>query len=113
MPNYATAQLEDITAAKCPCGFSRRAFTDLEGRTATLHLVDIAEDARAHYHKKLSEIYVVLEGEGCMELDDDKVPVRPLTAVYIKPGCMHRAVGTLRVLVVPIPGHDPLDEWFE
>ena len=66
-----------------------------------------------HYHKRLTEMYLILEGEGQLELDGELVPVRPMTAVLIQPGCRHRAVGRLRVAVIPIPAFDPQDEWFD
>jgi hypothetical protein len=37
--------------------------------------------------------------------------VRPLTAVFILPGCRHRAVGKLRILNIPVPAFDPEDEF--
>ena len=80
---------------------------------ASVHVVDIEQDSRTHYHKRMTEIYVVLEGQGQMELDGQMFPVRPLTAIYIRPGCRHRAVGRLRILNIPIPGFDPADEWFD
>jgi len=36
-----------------------------------------------------------------------------MTAVLVKPGCRHKAVGTLRVVNVPVPAFDPDDEWFD
>ena len=113
MKNYFVAQLDEIEPVQCPCGSSRRAFVRDDNPIATMHMVDICEDARAHYHKKLTEIYLVLEGDGHMELDGESVPVKPLTAVFIKPGCRHRAVGAMRIVVVPIPVFDPADEWFD
>jgi len=98
---------------KCPCGFSRRAFAGPDNPVATMHIVDIAEDARAHYHKKLTEIYLVLEGTGYVELDGQRVPVKPLTAILIKPGCRHRAIGKMRIVNVCIPAFDPEDEHFD
>lgn len=80
---------------------------------ATLHLLDVQIDARIHYHRKLTEIYLILEGEGSIELDGQVVPVKPMTAVLIKPGCRHRAVGKLRVAIIPVPAFDPEDEWFD
>jgi len=76
-------------------------------------MVDISKSSRIHYHKKLTEIYLVLEGEGHMELDGDLVPVKPMTSILIKPGCRHRAVGKLRIVNVPVPAFDPEDEWFD
>ena len=113
MASYMVAQLDEIDPAKCPCGFSRRAFVSEDNPIATLHMVDITADARRHYHKRLTEIYLVLEGEGNMELDGKLVPVKPMTAIFIKPGCRHRAVGSMRIVNVPVPAFDPEDEWFD
>jgi len=107
------AHLDEIEPVRCPCGFSSRAFLRPDNQVASVHLVDIEEDSRAHYHKKLTEIYLFLEGEGYLELDDERIPVRPMTAVFIKPGCRHRAVGKLKVVNTSIPAFDPNDEWFD
>lgn len=113
MSNYMIAQLDEIAAVKCPCGFSRRAFITEDNQLATMHIVDITEDARTHYHKKLTEIYLILEGAGYMELDGERVRVKPMTAIFIKPGCRHRAVGKMRIANVTIPAFDAEDEWFD
>jgi mannose-6-phosphate isomerase-like protein (cupin superfamily) len=104
---------EEEPAVECPCGESRRAFLEEANGVASLHIVDISTDARAHYHKRLTEIYYILEGEGEMELDGERHPVRPGDAILIKPGCRHRAIGRLRVLNVPVPAFDAEDEWFD
>ena len=78
-----------------------------------MHQVDIKADAQTHYHKAMTEIYVVLEGVGEMELDGERIPVRPMSSVMIKPGCRHRAIGKLKILNIAIPKFDPADEWFD
>jgi hypothetical protein len=113
MPRYEVVQLDEIPPVGCPCGQARRAFVSPQNPVATLHLVDITEDSKVHYHKKLTEIYLILEGEGQMELDRVTVAVRPMTAVFIHPGCRHRAIGRLRIVNIPIPAFDPTDEWFD
>ena len=113
MPNYLLAQMDEMNPMRCPCGFTRRAFVSPDNPTATLHLLDVQTDAQKHYHKTLTEIYLILEGTGHMELDDDMVPVKPMTAIMIQPGCRHRAVGKLRIAIIPIPAFDPGDEWFD
>ncbi len=113
MSNYMIAHFDEIDKIDCPCGFSRRAFAVAENTTATVHLVDIRSSARTHYHRKMTEIYVVLEGEGYIELDGEKVPVQPMTCVFIKPGCRHKAVGKLKILNFVMPPFDPGDEWFD
>ena len=113
MANYIIADFSEMKAISCPCGFSRRAFVSPDNSVATMHIVDIQEDARAHYHKELTEIYFILEGTGHIELDGKKLPIKPLTAVLIKPGCRHRAIGRMRIVNVSIPAFDPEDEWFD
>lgn len=113
MANYMIASFDNIDAVECPCGFSKRAFVDPENPTASMHVVDIQQNARIHYHKKLTEIYFILEGGGEMELDGEMVPIKPFTAIFIKPGCRHRAVGKMKIVNVSIPAFDPEDEWFD
>jgi mannose-6-phosphate isomerase-like protein (cupin superfamily) len=115
--NYRVSQLDQLPPVPCPCGQARRAFASEDGdanrAAASVHLVDISADARPHYHKRMTEIYLVLEGEGHLELDGERVPVKPMTAVYIHPGCRHRAVGELKIINIPVPAFDPEDEWFD
>lgn len=113
MLNYLISQLDQIPAQCCPCGTARRAFAGIAENVASLHVVEIREDARVHYHKRTTEIYLVLDGEGEMELDGVRIPIKPMTAIYIKPGCRHRAIGKLRILNIPVPAFDESDEWFD
>ena len=109
---YRVTQLDEIPAMPCPCGQTRRGFVAADNPVATIHMVDISTDSRLHFHQKITEIYLVLEGEGHMELDGDIVPLKPLTSVLIKPGCRHRAVGSLRIVNIAVPAFDPSDEHF-
>lgn len=112
---YEVVHMDEVQPVPCPCGMSRRAFVSPDNPVATLHVVDIADDARAHYHKKLTEIYYILEtqGEAFMELDGQRIPVRQGTSVLIRPGTRHRAVGRMKIINIPIPAFDPDDEWFD
>ena len=113
MKNFEIAQLDEVGAIPCPCGTAKRAFVSPDNPVATMHMVDISKDSQVHYHKKLTEIYLVLAGEGHMELDGEIAPVKPMTTILIKPGCRHRAVGQMRIVNIPIPAFDPEDEWFD
>ena len=78
--------------------------------------VEISRDAQAHYHKRLTEIYYFLEGEGHLELDGVLHPVRPGMTILIRPGTRHRAVvrsGAMTILNVVVPPFDPRDEWLD
>lgn len=112
-PNYHVADFSGIEPVRCPCGWAKRAFADVPEAPASVHVVQIEEDARTHYHKRMTEIYVVLEGEGHLELDGVLVPVRPMSTVMIRPGCRHRAVGHMKIINIPIPAFDAGDEWFD
>ena len=113
MSSYMIAQLDELPAQRCPCGWARRAFATPENQTATLHVVEIESDSQTHYHKKMTEMYLVLEGAGHEELDGKLFPVKPMSAIFIKPGCRHRAIGKLKVINIPIPAFDETDEWFD
>ena len=113
MANYEIAHFDEIEPIKCPCGFAKRAFALPDNTIATIHVVEIQDDARVHYHKEHTEIYLVLDGEGHMELDGQRVAVKPFSTILIKPFCRHRAVGRLRIVNVCIPPFDPADEWFD
>ncbi len=108
---YSVVDLNGVEPVECPCGLTRRAFLDDVDGTASMHLVEIKKDAATHFHKRLTEIYYILEGTGVLELDGERLPVRPGMAILIKPGCRHRAIGELKILNVPVPAFDPDDEW--
>ncbi len=112
-PLYVIEQLDEIPPQNCPCGSTRRGFAGRVDAPASVHWVEISAEARTHYHKRLTEIYIVIEGEGHMELDGQRVPVKPMTSILIRPGCRHRAVGRLKVVNVVLPVFDPADEWFD
>ncbi len=110
---YSIVDMDQLPPCECPCGQTRQAFTDDSEQIASLHLVEIKEDSQTHYHRRLTEIYYVLEGEGYLELDGQRFAVSPGFAALIKPGCRHRAVGKMKILNMPIPAFDPHDEWFD
>jgi mannose-6-phosphate isomerase-like protein (cupin superfamily) len=112
---FTIADLAAIDPIRCPCGWARRAFGDVAGAPASMHQVDIEADARTHYHREHTEIYYILEcaADGALELDGERVPVRPGVSVMIPPGVRHRAVGQMHILNIVVPPFDPADEWFD
>jgi mannose-6-phosphate isomerase-like protein (cupin superfamily) len=111
------AVLVDLPSLKpvaCPCGFARRAFADRDEFPGTVHLTQIVEDAREHFHREHTEVYVILECEAdaAIELDGERHPVSPQTAILIPPGVRHRACGKMTVLILCTPNFDATDEHF-
>lgn len=110
---YRIEDMKELEPIRCPCGFTRRAFASDSDKTASLHIVDIQQDSKVHYHQEHTEIYHILEGSGWLELEGEKIPVQPGLSIRISPYCRHRAVGKLKVMNVSIPAFDPRDEWFD
>ena len=102
---------QDVLPVPCPCGQSIRAITGKDNDLVSIHVVTISKDSKVHYHKKLTEFYYVLEGEGELQLDDDVIELRPNTLVMIKPLTRHRARGNLRILNIVSPPFDESDEF--
>ena len=90
-------------------------FLDVDDFPATIHVTEIAADARLHYHRRLTEVYFVLEcgADARMEIDDESIALRPGMCILIRPGTRHRAMGRMKVLIVVLPKFDPRDEWFD
>ncbi len=112
---YELVDFGQLPAVACPCGQSRRALVDVADFPGTIHVTEIQEDARLHYHKRLLETYYFLqcESDARLQLDNKILPVQPGLCVMIRPGTRHRAIGRMTVLIVVLPKFDPLDEWFD
>jgi mannose-6-phosphate isomerase-like protein (cupin superfamily) len=113
MKRYHHVEFSELPPIECCCGTTRRAFVDQADAPASAHYLEVKDEPTSHYHLKTTEIYVVLEGEGFLELDGEKVPVKPLSAVMIRPGCRHRAIGRMKILNIPVPKHDDADFFYE
>ena len=110
---YHIVNMKSLLPTECPCGAAKRAFVDDPDQIASLHVVDVSQTTKTHYHKKMTEIYYILEGHGQIELDSMRFDVGPGSAIMIKPGCRHRAIGDLKLLNIPVPAFDPQDEYFD
>ena len=96
------------------CGWRNRLISreDAEQNPAAwVHTVDI-DGSREHFHKRTTELYYVLEGEGSVMLDGVEQPVRPGSLLHIPPGVVHGAKGRMKVLVVGIPDIADEDVFF-
>lgn len=113
--DFEIVDFAELPAVRCPCGWARRALADVEDFPGTIHVTEITEDARLHYHRRLTETYYILEcAPGAqLQLDHQRIDVRPGVCVMIRPGVRHRALGKMKVLIVVFPKFDPEDEWFD
>ena len=106
-------QLDELPEIDCCCGTTRRGFADLPDAPASIHLLKVKDEPTCHYHQKTAEIYLILTGEGFLELDGEMIPVKPMSSVLIKPGCRHRAVGQMTLVNIPVPKHDQNDFFYQ
>ena len=109
---YLTRHVKDVVPVPWPCGSSANVFTYKDGPAANVHVTHI-QDSRKHYHKDVTEIYYILDGEGSIELNGKQRSVKPGTAILIPPGVRHRTLGKIRLLNIPIPPFDAADELFD
>jgi mannose-6-phosphate isomerase-like protein (cupin superfamily) len=70
-----------------------------------------------HYHARSEELYVLLEGEGEMEVDGARSRVGPGDAILIPPGAWHQiaaaADARLRFLCCCAPPYSHDDTFFD
>lgn len=113
--SYEIVDFAALTGVPCPCGTSRRGLADVADFPGSLHQVEISADARLHYHKRLTELYYILQcaPDAQMQLDDERIDLRPGMAVLVRPGVRHRAIGRMTILNLVLPKFDPHDEWFD
>ena len=109
---WEVVDFDALAAVPCPCGTARRALADVTDFPATLHRTEITGEAQAHYHRRLTETYYILDcaADAQMELDGQRVPVKAGMCILIRPGVVHKAVGRMTILNFVLPKFDPDDE---
>src|SRR5262245_42365615 len=109
---YLIRRLEQSPTVPCPCGQSTRAITRADTPRCNLHVTQIKDSVR-HYHRRCTEVYFILQGQGRMELGTDTVDVEPGMVIYIEPGTPHRLCGDVRTIVFGVPALEEDDEFFD
>ena len=102
--------LDEVQPQPCPCGSARRIITKNDTDVAGFHITTI-KNADRHYHKKTTEIYHILEGQGTLEVGEEQVDLTPGMTVLVPKGTRHRGWGDFKTVVVTVPAFDPEDEF--
>lgn len=110
LPKPKVVHFDEVEPVRCPCGLSRRAITAEDGAGLSVHLTQFSDGVR-HLHKKTTEVYIVVEGEGEVELDGKNYPVRPGSVVLIPAGTVHAGRGGFKAVVVCHPAFSEEDEF--
>jgi len=71
--------------------------------------------ASSHRHRRVEQVYYVLEGEGLLTLDRDTFVLKPGSGAFIPPGVEHSientGLGNLVFVVATSPGNISSDDW--
>src|SRR3990170_1461520 len=99
---YIARHIDEVEPVRSVCGSSTRVITSKDSDVASLHLTHI-KDSQKHYHKRITEIYYVLEGSGTLEVGDEEIALTPGMTVLIEPGVPHRGSGDFKAAIVSVP----------
>jgi len=110
---YLVRRLSEAPTVPCPCGQSTRPLTRADTPLCNLHVTFI-KDSVKHYHKETTEVYLILEGRGRLELNEDVIEVEPGMVIYIEPYTAHRlqSEGGVKTVVFGVPALRADDEYF-
>ena len=112
---------DDATPFTTADGSTIRVLLDAETGARNQSLAEAwlepGQSTQRHYHARSEELYVLLEGEGGMEVDGDSSHVGPGEAVLIPPGARHQITasegGPLRFLCCCAPQYAHDDTFFD
>jgi len=112
---------DDATPFTTADGSTIRVLLDAETGARNQSLAEAwlepGQSTQRHYHARSEELYVLLEGEGEMEVDGDRSQVGPGEAVLIPPGARHQITasegGPLRFLCCCAPPYSHDDTFFD
>ena len=67
--------MSDIESVRGVCGFRRALVTGADSEVANVSHLEI-DNSRNHYHKRMTEFYYVLKGQGEIVLDGERRPIQ-------------------------------------
>ena len=101
--------LDEIEPRRSHCGSSRRVLTREDRVALGLHVVHINE-ADCHRHLRTTEIYHILDGEGTLQVREERYDLEPGVTVYVPAGLKHGGDGDFTAIVICVPPFDPDDQ---
>jgi mannose-6-phosphate isomerase-like protein (cupin superfamily) len=99
---YLRRDPSDVEPWAETCGQIRCLIEEEDGAAGEVHHVQI-QNAKLHYHKQTDEFYYVIDGQGTMILDDERIELHRGVVVYVPRGVRHKAIGDLTVLTICVP----------
>ncbi len=101
----------DVPLTESKCGLEKGLCGIVDGgaaRACSMTLNNVEE----HYHKRTTEIYYVLEGQGTVWLNGEEHAVQKGTFLHIPPGVRHSFVGSAKMLIIGVPAISTDEDMF-
>lgn len=101
----------EVPETESSCGLEKGLCGIIDGgaaRACSMALTNV----EAHYHKRTTEIYYVLDGQGVVQLNGEEHPVRKGSFMHIPPGVVHSFTGQAKVLIIGVPAISTDDDMF-
>jgi mannose-6-phosphate isomerase-like protein (cupin superfamily) len=101
----------EVPETESSCGFEKGLCGIIDGgaaRACSMALTNVV----AHYHKRTTEIYYVLDGQGVVQLNGEAHQVRKGSFMHIPPGVVHSFTGQAKVLIIGVPAISTDDDMF-
>ena len=106
---------DELTAFTTKDGSTIREYHHTAAQSLAEASLAAGGSTQRHQHRETEEIYMLLEGEGDMEIDGASQRVRAGDAVLIPAGAWHQITATadLRFLCCCVPPYSDADTFFE
>jgi len=81
------------------CGKLKKHFAD-KNLEVDVNRIDVGKETKPHYHKKMTEIYLIVSGNGLMKIKNretgkpESKKVCPLSSILIPPNHTHQLTNT-------------------
>ncbi len=114
LKNYKIRNRKEIEPQERLCGKIWPLSDEADFKEGNMSYFETGKATEAHYHKKITEMYFILSGEGKIKLDDKEEKVEKGTFVIIYPETVHKILpaenSNLKIIVASIPAWREDDE---
>jgi mannose-6-phosphate isomerase-like protein (cupin superfamily) len=101
----------DVPDSESRCGIEKGLCGSIDGGAARACSMTLTS-VEAHYHKRTTEIYYVLDGHGVARLNGEEHQLRKGSFLHIPPGVVHSFTGSAKVLIVGVPAISTDEDMF-
>ncbi len=101
----------EIPETESKCGLEKGLCGIIDGGAARACSMAL-KDVEPHYHKRTTELYYVLDGQGVVSLNGEEHLVRKGSFLHIPPGVVHSFTGEAKMLIIGVPAISTEEDMF-